>query len=78
MGGFEQDPFAIFTAPPPGETQEEKAAREQRELEAQRVSDRIDEEIKVEKALLKKHRGTVKVLLLGQSESGMFSSTVRH
>ncbi|KAF9457710.1 G-protein alpha subunit [Collybia nuda] len=77
MGGIEQDPFAIFTAPPPGETPEEKAARERREAEAQRVSDRIDEELKAEKALMKRHRGTVKVLLLGQSESGK-STTLKN
>lgn len=33
---------------------------------------RIDEEIKAEKAALKKREGIVRVLVLGQSESGMF------
>lgn len=69
---MEQDPLAVFTAPPKGETQEGKITRERREQEAQRISDQIDQELKVEKALLKKRQGMVKVLLLGQSESGMY------
>lgn len=65
------DPLAVFTAPPPGETDEEKAAREAKEVEAKRVSDLIDEGLKEEKAALKKEKESlVKVLLLGQSESG--------
>lgn len=72
MGGIDKDdPFAIFLTPPQNETLQEKAQRERRETEAQRVSDRIDEKLKMEKAALKKkQRGLVKVLLLGQSESG--------
>jgi guanine nucleotide-binding protein subunit alpha len=72
MGGIDKDdPFAIFHTPPPNETQEERILRENREEEAQRVSDGIDNQIKLEKAALKKLRkGIVKILLLGQSESG--------
>ncbi|KAG6901805.1 hypothetical protein C0995_007741 [Termitomyces sp. Mi166 len=65
----ENDPFTIFTAPPANETSAEKSARERREAEEKRISDRIDEEIKAEKAVMKKQRAVVKVLLLGQSES---------
>ncbi|GLB39465.1 putative G protein alpha subunit [Lyophyllum shimeji] len=77
MGVIEYDPFAIFTAPPSNETPEEKIERERREAEEKRVSDRIDEEIKAEKAALKKQKGVVKVLLLGQSESGK-STTLKN
>jgi tRNA U34 5-carboxymethylaminomethyl modifying GTPase MnmE/TrmE len=72
MGGIDQsDPFATFLAPPPNETSEERDLRERKEAEARRVSDRIDDELKTEKAALKKQqKGLVKVLLLGQSESG--------
>jgi hypothetical protein len=72
MGGTDKDdPFAIFHMPPPNETPEERTSRERREAEAQRVSDQIDDKIKAEKAALKKQqKGMVKVLLLGQSESG--------
>jgi polynucleotide 5'-kinase involved in rRNA processing len=65
------DPLAIVTAPPPDETDEERATREAEEAEAKRISDLIDEDLKEEKAALKKEKQSlVKVLLLGQSESG--------
>ena len=63
------DPFAIFHTPPPNETAGERAAREEREAAARKVSDRIDEELKQEKARLKRQK-VIRVLLLGQSESG--------
>lgn len=66
------DPLAVVTAPPPDETPEEKAAREEREAEAQRISDQIDDELRAEKAALKKQEQIVKILLLGQSESGEY------
>jgi hypothetical protein len=74
MGAIDSDPFAIFHQPPPNETTTERIARERREEEEKRVSDRIDEEIKLEKAALKKQKSVVKVLLLGQSESGKIIS----
>ncbi|KAF9461031.1 G-protein alpha subunit [Collybia nuda] len=77
MGAMELDPFAALIAPPKGETSEEKAVRERKEQEAQRISDQIDQEIKAERALLKKRQGVVKVLLLGQSESGK-STTLKN
>lgn len=64
------DPLMVALAPPPGETEEARAARLKEEAHARKVSDEIDEEIKVEKAALLKKRKPVKVLLLGQSESG--------
>lgn len=77
MGATEQDPFAIFHTPPPNETAGERAAREAKEAEAKRVSDLIDEQLKVEKAALKKQKYMVRVLLLGQSESGAHPSPFR-
>ncbi|KAF8056516.1 G-protein alpha subunit [Lyophyllum atratum] len=77
MGGTENDPFAMFTAPPPNETLAEKSMRERREAEEKRISDRIDEEIKAERVALKKQKSVVKVLLLGQSESGK-STTLKN
>jgi ATPase subunit of ABC transporter with duplicated ATPase domains len=63
------DPLTIAAAPPPNETQEQQAKRLERENEARRVSNEIDEKLRAEGAALKKNR-TVKLLLLGQSESG--------
>jgi guanine nucleotide-binding protein alpha-1 subunit len=64
------DPFAIFTRPPANETPTERSAREAREAEEKRVSDKIDEELKKERLAMKKKKNDVCVLLLGQSESG--------
>jgi guanine nucleotide-binding protein alpha-1 subunit len=64
------DPLAVLSAPPKDETAEQRAARERAEADAKRVSDLIDEQIRQEKAARAKKRMPVKVLLLGQSESG--------
>ncbi|PPQ94855.1 hypothetical protein CVT25_007227 [Psilocybe cyanescens] len=63
------DPFAIFHTPPPNETPGERVEREAAEAEAKRVSDQIDDQLKVDKAAMKKAKNSVRVLLLGQSES---------
>lgn len=68
------DPLTRALAPPLDETAEERTARIKKEIEAQHVSDAIDEAIKQEKSALKKRR-VMKMLLLGQSESGMYLST---
>jgi hypothetical protein len=52
------------------ETPAQKTERLRREIEAQHVSDRIDEEIRQERALAKKMKNVIKILLLGQAESG--------
>lgn len=65
------DPFSQYTKPPPHETDDEKSTRLRREAEEKRVNDEIDEYIKAEKAALKKRKTEIKLLLLGQSESGM-------
>ncbi|CAL1709083.1 unnamed protein product [Somion occarium] len=70
------DPLAHVTAPPPDETEEQRQVRLMEEAEAQRVSDAIDYDIQQEKAA--NFRGDIiKVLLLGQSESGK-STTLKN
>lgn len=70
MGIFSDvDPLSVLMLPPPDETVEQKQAREQKEAEAKKISDSIDEELKRERAALKKKQ-IVRVLLLGQAESG--------
>lgn len=64
-----EDPFDQVLKPPPGETLEQKAARTFQEEAAKRVSQAIDESIRAERQRQKK-RKPVRVLLLGQSESG--------
>lgn len=65
-----EDAFEAVLAPPPNESPAQRAAREQREAEAKRVSDEIDDRIRAERAAQRKKKKPVKVLLLGQSESG--------
>ncbi|KAI1785370.1 G-alpha-domain-containing protein [Ganoderma leucocontextum] len=70
------DPLAAAIQPPRDETPAERWAREQAEAHARRVSEQIDDHIKAEKMAMKKRRPPIKVLLLGQSESGK-STTVK-
>src|ERR1700676_620377 len=65
------DPLSILLAPPPNETVEECRIREANESKARKVSLRIDEELKADKAAMKKRKSSMNVLVLGQSESGM-------
>ena len=69
----DDDPLALAIAPPPDETAEQREARLSAEAEAKIVSERIDEQLKAERAAQRKRSQTVKVLLLGQSESGASS-----
>ena len=64
------DPLTIAILPPANETPEQRARREAQEVESKRISDEIDEELRREGVALKKKKKPVKVLLLGQSESG--------
>lgn len=66
----DSDPFAQFLRPPINETSSERTARKFREAEEKRVSDAIDEQIKQERRILQKQKEVIKILLLGQSESG--------
>ncbi|KAL5498558.1 hypothetical protein ACEPAH_1912 [Sanghuangporus vaninii] len=73
--GKNDDPLTLVMAPPPDETLEERDARLAREAEARRISEAIDEQLKQERLQQKKNK-IVKLLLLGQSESGK-STTLR-
>lgn len=71
----DQDPLALAAAPPPDETLAERMIREKAEAEAKKISDEIDEQIKRDKLASKRRKRSVKVLLLGQSESGTYQTT---
>ncbi|EMD34917.1 heterotrimeric G-protein alpha subunit [Gelatoporia subvermispora B] len=73
---IDEDPLSLAIAPPPNETTEEREVRLKAEAEARKISDRIDEQLKAERAALKKKK-PIKVLLLGQSESGK-STTLKN
>ena len=63
-------PLARVLAPPLGETPEQRTTRETLETEARHVSERIDEQIRLEKQTNSRKKVPVKVLMLGQAESG--------
>jgi guanine nucleotide-binding protein alpha-1 subunit len=65
----DNDPLTLALRPPPDEPEDARQLRIQREQEAKRVSMIIDEQIRQER-LTNKHKKIVRVLLLGQSESG--------
>ena len=65
----DDDPLTAALTPPQDETSEARAIRLSREEEARRVSEAIDESIRAERQMNKKHK-IVRILLLGQSESG--------
>jgi hypothetical protein len=67
------DPLAGALAPPADETPEQRAMRETKETEARRVSERIDEQIRQERQANSRKKAPVKVLMLGQAESGAFA-----
>ncbi|KAG8953298.1 hypothetical protein FRC04_002708 [Tulasnella sp. 424] len=63
------DPLSKMIAPPPNETLLERDKRLRLEAEAKRISDAIDEQLRVEAQKRRKSQ-EVKLLLLGQSGSG--------
>jgi len=68
-----RDPLSALTAPSESETPEERDRRLESEEQAQRVSNAIDDELNKERKAPK----PVKILLLGQSESGK-STTLKN
>jgi guanine nucleotide-binding protein subunit alpha len=68
------DPLDEVLRPPPDETPEQRQIRLEREAEAKRISLEIDATIKAERQARRKKR-IVRLLLLGQSESGEFESS---
>ncbi|TRM64319.1 guanine nucleotide binding protein, alpha subunit [Schizophyllum amplum] len=66
----QDDPLSAAIRPDPGETDNERRLRVFQEAEAKRISEQIDEDLRQERERLRKSKGDVKLLLLGQAESG--------
>jgi hypothetical protein len=64
------NPFIHHPLPRADESPQERTLREQDEARAKAVSDAIDEQIRQDKVAFKRYQRAVKILLLGQSESG--------
>ncbi|KAI6155201.1 guanine nucleotide binding protein, alpha subunit [Pisolithus tinctorius] len=66
----QDDPLSLALLPPLTESESDRQARLRREAEARRISEQIDEELKVDRRKWERSRDDVKLLLLGQAESG--------
>ncbi|KAG6853072.1 hypothetical protein C0991_007064 [Blastosporella zonata] len=71
------DPLAKVLEPPPDETPMERDARLSAAAKAKQISEEIDEELEREKTAESKGVKALKMLLLGQSESGK-STTLKN
>ena len=61
----QDDPISEALKPPASETPAERQLRLQKEAEARRISEKIDEDLRLERERMKKSRDDVKVILLG-------------
>ncbi|KAH6913437.1 guanine nucleotide-binding protein [Coprinopsis sp. MPI-PUGE-AT-0042] len=66
----QDDPITAALKPPPTETEAERMVRLEAEAEAKRISEQIDDDLREERERMRKKKGDVKLLLLGQAESG--------
>ncbi|KAI0773014.1 G-protein alpha subunit [Trametes elegans] len=71
------DPLARALQPPFDETPEERDVRLRQQEEAQRVSKEIDDEIAIARKAYERRKRAIKILLLGQAESGK-STTLKN
>ena len=71
------DPLAAALLPPPNESPIDRENRLKAEQDARKVSEHIDDMIRQERAERRRTRTEVKVLLLGQSESGKSTTLKR-
>ncbi|KAI0323559.1 hypothetical protein GY45DRAFT_1314916 [Cubamyces sp. BRFM 1775] len=71
------DPLTRALQPPFDETPEERMARIRQQEEAQRVSKEIDDEIALARKAYERRKRAIKILLLGQAESGK-STTLKN
>ncbi|KAH9835198.1 guanine nucleotide binding protein, alpha subunit [Rhodofomes roseus] len=71
------DPLDVALRPPEDENEEDRSARLSAEEDARKVSEMIDEELKAQERAEKRGPKPIKVLLLGQSESGK-STTLKN
>jgi guanine nucleotide-binding protein subunit alpha len=70
------DPISAALRPPSNESPTDRERRLKAEADAKKISDDIDEMIKAEKNGKRKEKA-IKVLLLGQSESGKSTTLKR-
>ncbi|TFK51201.1 G-alpha-domain-containing protein [Heliocybe sulcata] len=74
---YDDDPFSRILKPPQNETPGQQRVRMEKQQEAQRISRQIDESILESKKAFEKRKKAIKILLLGQAESGK-STTLKN
>lgn len=57
----QDDPISVALRPPESESDQDRQTRLQQEKEARRISEQIDEELRLERERLKKSKNDVKV-----------------
>lgn len=60
----QDDPLSIALRPPPTESDTDRQMRLQQEAEARRISEQIDEDLRIEREKLKRSKGDVKVTFI--------------
>ena len=75
MNAEDVDPLDVFTLPPPNESPSDRLIREKLEQDAIERSRSIDAELKVAKVAMKQYKKAVKILVLGQGQSGKYFSS---
>lgn len=60
----QDDPLSVALRPPPTESAADRQVRLQQEAEARRISEQIDEELRIEREKLKKSKSDVKVICI--------------
>ena len=63
MGPDYGDPITVLMRPPAGESDSDKQLRLQREAEAKRISDSIDEDLRAERERMRKSKQDIRVRL---------------
>ncbi|KAI0919462.1 hypothetical protein AcW1_003298 [Taiwanofungus camphoratus] len=77
LGPDPDDPLSKALQPPPDESPDDRALRLQQQQQAQAVSHAIDEDIQESKKAFDRRKKAIKILLLGQAESGK-STTLKN
>jgi guanine nucleotide-binding protein alpha-1 subunit len=73
----QDDPLSAALKPPTTETEAERSVRLVREADAKRISEQIDEDLRLERERLKRRKGDVKVChdILQSSRTHIFTIT---
>lgn len=72
------DPLSALMRPPPTETEREKRLRLEREADAKKVNDLIDDQIRADRERYKKSKQDVKVILVSTTSASPILCRICH